>query len=159
MSQEYHNYVLSLPKKRMGAGVLIRDKEGKILMVVPTYKDNFEIPGGVVEANESPLAACKREVQEELGLNLTVGRLLCVDYYPTEYPLTESLMFVFDGGVLTEDEIALIKTNEQELKGFVFLNLNDIEGKTSNSLFKRIVQAIKAVESGEMYYLELGINS
>lgn len=141
----------------MGAGVLIRNEEGKILMVRPTYKENFEIPGGVVEADESPLAACKREVEEELGLDLRVGRLLCIDYYPAQYPLTESLMFVFDGGVLSDDEITLIKTDAKELKGFVFLELNEIEGKTSESLVKRIGQAVEAIDNEEMYYLELGV--
>jgi len=141
----------------MGAGVLIRNESGKVLMVMPTYKDNFEIPGGVVEADESPLAACKREVKEELGLDLRVGRLLCIDYYPAQYPLTESLMFIFDGGVLSDDEITLIKTDAKELKGFVFLELNEIEGKTSESLVKRIGQAVEAIDNGEMYYLELGV--
>jgi len=140
----------------MGSGAIFRNKKEMVLMVTPTYKDDFEIPGGVVEENESPLAACKREIKEELGLDVKMGRLLCVDYYPTQYPLTESLMFIFDGGVLSEDEIIGIKTQEDELLGFVFLSLADIRGKTSEALYKRIKQALWAIDKGEVCYLESG---
>ena len=34
------------PKKRMGAGVLIRDEQGRVLLVEPTYKQSWEIPSG-----------------------------------------------------------------------------------------------------------------
>lgn len=42
---------------RVAAGVLIRDAAGRILLVKPTYKDGWEIPGGYVEPDESPAAA------------------------------------------------------------------------------------------------------
>ena len=73
-------YQDSLPKKRMGAGALIFDENGRFLLVNPTYKEPWEVPGGVVEANESPAQACVREVREELGLDITLERLLLVDY-------------------------------------------------------------------------------
>ena len=38
----------SLPKKRMAAGCLFFDAHGWILLVKPTYKPTWEIPGGVV---------------------------------------------------------------------------------------------------------------
>ncbi|GAB4532071.1 MAG: hypothetical protein Tsb0014_16140 [Pleurocapsa sp.] len=53
-------YLASLPKKIMGAGCLLFNTEGKILIVKPTYKDAWNLPGGVVEANESPRNACIR---------------------------------------------------------------------------------------------------
>ena len=47
---------------RVAAGVLIRDDAGRVLLVKPTYKDGWEIPGGYVEKGESPHAAATREV-------------------------------------------------------------------------------------------------
>ena len=70
----------SLPKKRMGAGCLFFDEQGRVLLVRPTYKPVWEIPGGIVELNESPLQCCRREVQEEIGLARSIGDLLVVDY-------------------------------------------------------------------------------
>jgi hypothetical protein len=40
----------------MAAGILFRDDRGRVLLVEPSYKPNWEIPGGVVEADESPWA-------------------------------------------------------------------------------------------------------
>lgn len=40
-------------------------------------------------ASESPLAAAEREVREELGVRLVLGRLLVVDWIPARPPKTE----------------------------------------------------------------------
>ena len=54
---------------RVAAGALFFDDAGRVLLVHPTYKDTWDIPGGYVERGESPAAACRRELQEELGLD------------------------------------------------------------------------------------------
>ncbi|MCW2930382.1 MAG: ADP-ribose pyrophosphatase, partial [Actinomycetia bacterium] len=59
-------YVASLARKRMAASALFRDEAGRVLLVEPTYKPVWDLPGGAVEAEESPHAACRREVREEL---------------------------------------------------------------------------------------------
>jgi hypothetical protein len=66
-------YVASLARKRMAAGALFRDGAGRPLLVDPVYKDTWDLPGGAVEAEESPHAACRREVAEELGLDRPAG--------------------------------------------------------------------------------------
>ena len=40
-------YSATLPRKRMAAGVLFRDHDGRVLLVEPVYKDYWEIPGAV----------------------------------------------------------------------------------------------------------------
>ncbi len=60
-------------------GVLFRDAQGRVLLVEPSYKPNWEIPGGAVEADESPWATATRELIEELGWDRPLGRLLVVD--------------------------------------------------------------------------------
>jgi len=57
-----------LPKKVVSAGVLFLDENGRVLIVKPTYKDHWQLPGGVIEAHESPASGALREVQEEIGL-------------------------------------------------------------------------------------------
>lgn len=148
---EYKKYIESLPKKRMGAGVIIRNKEKKILMLKPSYKETLEIPGGVVEKNESPYQACKREVKEELGINVEVEKLLCVDYNSAKEILTESLMFIFYGGEIEEDKI---KIDNNEIVAFDFLSLTEIKEKTETQLYKRIEKSILALEANQTYYLE-----
>ena len=73
-------YYKNLPKKRMGAGALILNQNDEILIVKPSYKDHWSVPGGVVEENESPRVACIRETKEEIGIDLKNIKFLCVDY-------------------------------------------------------------------------------
>ena len=54
-------------RKRVAADVLIRDRAGRVLLVDPTYKPDWDLPGGMAEANEAPGAAAARELREELG--------------------------------------------------------------------------------------------
>jgi 8-oxo-dGTP diphosphatase len=56
----------------MGAGVLFTNAAGDPLLVEPTYKDTWEIPGGLVEAGEDPRTCAMREVREELGWDPTL---------------------------------------------------------------------------------------
>ena len=58
-----------MARPRVAAGVLVYDDQGRILMVKPTYKNGWDIPGGYVEPDESPAKAAERELVEELGLH------------------------------------------------------------------------------------------
>src|SRR5438132_604987 len=89
----------------MAAGVLFRDTANRILLVEPSYKPNWEIPGGAVEADESPWDAAGRELVEELGWRRSLGRLLVVDHVKPHDSRPEGVVFVFDGGVLDESDV------------------------------------------------------
>jgi ADP-ribose pyrophosphatase YjhB (NUDIX family) len=43
-----------MARPRVAAGLLVHDDQGRVLMVKPTYKDGWDIPGGYVEPDESP---------------------------------------------------------------------------------------------------------
>lgn len=53
------------------------------------WKDWWEFPGGKIESGESPEAALKREIQEELGTGIAIDRFLdTVEYNYPEFHLT-----------------------------------------------------------------------
>ena len=108
---------MSYPIKRWWAGALFFDVDWKILLLQTTYKDDCEIPGGIIEESESPKEACEREVLEELGLEKKVWELLCLEYQREE---DDSYMFIFDGGVLSDEEIEKIQLQESEIKSANF---------------------------------------
>ncbi|MDM4720025.1 NUDIX hydrolase [Micromonospora sp. WMMA1363] len=73
-------------RKRVGADALIRNEQGHVLLVNPRYKPDWDLPGGMAEANEPPHQAAEREIREELGLELKVNKLLVVDWVPPHGP-------------------------------------------------------------------------
>ena len=66
---------IPLPGIPVSAGALIYDRDRRLLILKPTYKSGWTIPGGVMEADgESPWEACQREVREETGLEVKILR-------------------------------------------------------------------------------------
>jgi 8-oxo-dGTP diphosphatase len=136
----------------MGSGVLLRDAAGRVLLVEPAYKDDWELPGGVVEAEESPYDAAVRELKEELGLAVPPGRLLVVDWVPPRAGRTEGVMFVFDGGVLSTTAAAGIRLPVEELRSWAWCTLPETEERLSPLLARRAAAAV----NGLTMYLEDG---
>jgi 8-oxo-dGTP diphosphatase len=140
----------------MGSGVLIRHPDDRILLVEPTYKDYWELPGGVVEANESPYAAAVRELKEELDLSVTPGRLLVVDWVSPHVSRTEGVMFIYDGGVLDFVETTKIYLPAEELRSWAWSTPEQAEQRLSPLLARRAMAAFRAVGDGVTAYLEDG---
>ncbi len=149
-------YYKSLPKKRVGAGALIFNDKKELLIVKPHYKDYWSIPGGTVDANESPKQACIREVKEEIDLNLKECRFLCVDYVLGEGDRGEAFQFIFYGGVLSENEMKEIKLTDGELTEYKFVKPADAL-PYMNPKLKRISKCLEAIENNTAFYLENGI--
>ncbi len=147
----------SLPKKRMAAGVLFFDDEGKVLLVKMSYKDGWGIPGGVVEENESPRSGAIREVKEELNLTIEAESLtlVCLGYIGKEGVKTESLQFTFYGGVLSPESIRNIVLPKDELTEFRFFEKKEGLTLLSNALLSdRVSKAFEAIENGMFCYID-----
>jgi 8-oxo-dGTP diphosphatase len=151
------SYTRTLPAKRMAAGALIFNAEQHLLIVKPTYRDHWLIPGGAVEADESPRAACRREVSEELGLDLPVGDLLCLEYCSALPDRTESLQFVFAGGTLREDQIRRIRLPAAELSAYAFCPPEEALALLNGRLSRRVRAALAGTTRRRLVYLEDGV--
>ena len=143
-------------RKRVGADVILRDDHGRILLVDPKYKPDWDLPGGMAEANEPPHEAVRRELKEELGLDLHVGGLLCVDWVSPHGPWDDSLMFIFDGGILTLEQIPSIQLLDGELAEFRFCAEDQVSRLLRSSLWRRAQAAIEALRTGHARYLQDG---
>ena len=140
---------------RVSAGALFVDKYDRVLLVEPTYKSYWDLPGGYVEPGESPLAACVREVREELAIEPPIGPLLVVDWAPAESE-GDKLLFVFAGGTLSTDQLAAIRLGENELRSYDFRDLAGADAILIPRLARRLVAALDAYRSGQARYLEHG---
>ncbi len=146
-----------LPKKNVAAAALIRDGQGRVLLLEAVYKPTWVMPGGVVEANEDPHLGCGREIVEELGLQKPPGRLLVVDWVPQHGVWGDQLQFVFDGGVLDPTEIAAIELQESELSAAHFVSPEEF-GSTplTPSLSRRLLVSLEALSRGTTEYTTYG---
>jgi len=140
---------------RVAAGVLFFDDHGNVLLVDPSYKQDFEVPGGYVEPGESPRAACIREVHEELGIQPPIGNLLVVDWAPADNE-GDKILFLFDGGTLTTHWRQKIAIQAEELTGWRFAATEDLPALLPPRLNRRVQAAINARTAGRPAYLEHG---
>jgi 8-oxo-dGTP diphosphatase len=140
----------------MAAGVLLRDRAGRVLLVEPAYKDYWELPGGAVEADESPYDATVREVTEELGIVVAPGRMLVVDWVPPLAGRTEGVIVVYDGGIVEPELEARIRLNGGELRSWAWSTLAEADTRLSPLLARRVRAAVRAADDRATTYLEDG---
>ena len=145
-----------LPRKRVAAGVIFRDESGRFMAVEPLYKPGLEIPGGMANDNEAPLDACVREVREELAIEPPIGDLLVVDWVPRHGVWPDGVLFVFDGGVLTPDQIEQIRLQPDELASFRFLTLEEIVPRVRPAMARRLQGCLDAINAGHPLFLQFG---
>lgn len=69
------------------------------------FEGMWEFPGGKIEPCESPEVALKREIQEELGIDITIVNFLCTTEY--DYPSFHLTMHCY---------LCEIKSGEIELR-------------------------------------------
>ena len=148
------NYYKTLPKKRMGVGALILNEKDELLIVKPSYKDHWSVPGGVVDEGESPRNACVREVKEEIGLDIENPKFLCVDWTSPTPEKGESLQFIFFGGVLQQEQINKIKLQADEIGEYQFMTLEKALPLLSEKLGRRIPKCLGAMKNKTALYLE-----
>ncbi len=156
MNRLPQGYSATLPRKRMAAGVLLRDSAGRVLLVEPAYKDHWELPGGAVEADESPYDAAVREVTEELGVVVTPGRMLLIDWVPPLADRTEGVIVVYDGGIVEPGFEGRIRLRADELRSWTWSTLPEADTRLSPLLARRVRAAVRAADDRASVYLEDG---
>src|SRR2546430_13213622 len=75
-------HLVSLGQKRftVTVGALIFDDEGRILLLEHVFRPDsgWGLPGGFINKAEQPETALRRELQEEIGLEVTGVKLMLV---------------------------------------------------------------------------------
>jgi len=146
-----------LPRKRAISQMLVRDHDARVLLCQLTYKQDWDLPGGVVEVGESPQLAVAREVEEELGLTLAAGALLLTDWLPPWSGWDDALCLVFDGGAHDAAIAGTIVKQAREIKDAAFCTLDEVEARCADFTARRIAAAMGNLDGRSPAYTESGL--
>lgn len=147
-------YYKALSKVPTSGGAIIRNSKGEFLILKATYKEDWGIPGGMTELNETPYRSVIREVKEEINIEIQAPRLFAIDF-ATNAPWSR-ILFLFDCGVISEDEVSRIKLETDEIADFKFVKYEEALQLLSSNLKKRLSSSIEALKEKGFIYLENG---
>jgi len=137
--------------KEIVVTALITDESGRVLIVKPDHKDGWIFPGGYVEVGESPSEAFGREMLAEIGVKIPApNRLLSIDYRGSS---EEYVMFIFDGGVFTQEMIQKIKLPPQLLE-YQFAAQEEAVKLLRSKSARRLLPTLEARQKTGIAYLE-----
>ena len=102
-------------------GALIVDKQGKILLARShKWFDKYTLPGGHIEVGESMADAVRREVKEEVGLDVEVMEMLLVQeaIFAPEFYKKKHFIFI-DFYCKSKDQ--QVKLDHDEIQDYIWI--------------------------------------
>ena len=131
-------------------GALIVNNEGKILLVKShKWFDKYTLPGGHIEVGESMIDAVRREVKEEVGLDVEVVEMLLIQeaVFAPEFYKKKHFVFI-DFYCKSKDQ--QVKLDQDEIQDFVWvfpgaaynLKLDSFTRKTIDSFLDRNIGSL-----------------
>lgn len=145
------------PRKRLIAHALVTDAAGRLLLCETSFKQDFELPGGIVEPGESPREAVAREMVEELGWSPTVGGILVVDWLRPYKGWEDALELVFATATLDEPDAARLRADGHEILALHWLTPGELEAVMTPFGAARARSALAALAAGVTTYTEAGV--
>lgn len=114
------------PSYTVGAACVIERGDGAILLVRLAYREGWGLPGGLIKRNEDVADCARREVAEEIGVDLTGVPLA---YAASEFFVTDDgdpvINVVFAAPIPPDAQP--VAASPAEVAGFVWLTLAEAE--------------------------------
>ena len=102
------------PRLRLGArGIVVRE-DGKIAVFNKSNKNEYKLPGGGIEGEESPEEAFKREVWEETGCEIEIIESLGTTEEYKSLNNFKQISYVFVGKVLKDTKQLHVTEKEKD---------------------------------------------
>jgi len=110
-------------------------------------RDEWELPGGKLEPGEQPVETCRREIGEELGLQVVVERIIQADLYTIQSSNDESRgVLVVSYFCTLTDRVGVVESaGEAGVAQFSQFALNEIDALKMPSFYKTAIKAAAAV--------------
>lgn len=137
------------PAFKVTAAVI--ERAGKVLIAKRKKGDRFEglweFPGGKIEAGESPEECLRRELREELGVEVETKELLCSVSFETSGLFIELMAFrtsLLAGEVQCHDHDEIHWVEPENLKDF---NLAEPDRRVAAAVFPRSDEGTRGCRS------------
>lgn len=142
-------------RKRVAADIVLTRPDGRVLVVDPAYKPGWDLPGGMIEEDESPTAGLGRELAEELGLEfgLLSPTLAVVEWRPPGVGGADLVMFVFSADV-DENQANAVRVLDPELVDLRWCSVDEARQLLAPMVGDLLDAALEARRSGCPVYLE-----
>jgi 8-oxo-dGTP pyrophosphatase MutT (NUDIX family) len=147
----------TLPTKRAIAQGVLRDGD-RVLLCELVYKQEWDLPGGVVDPGESPAQCVVREVREELGIDVRVVGLLAVNWLPPWRGWSDATVFVFE---VAADDVSVgelearVTLQPREIRALHWVGEEQWEEHVAP--YNQRLLAFLATHAGPTAYLEDGL--
>lgn len=119
-----------------GSAVIIKNKDGKILMQQRKYPHGkWGLPGGLMELGESTIETARREILEETGL--TLGKLKLLGVYSGEEYLCSAAngdeWYVVTTTYITDEFNGFVSVNDGESISFTWIDPHELPNNTAKT--------------------------
>ncbi|RSS35449.1 NUDIX domain-containing protein [Streptomyces sp. WAC08241] len=153
-------YVATLPRATAYACLYFTDTGGRPFQMRATYHSGaWQWPGGNMDPGETPWETAVRECHEETGIVFTGRPRLLGTHFTTDrgddWPANH-IGFVFDGGELTDEQIAAVVLDPGEHSEYALRTLEEWEREMDPAEFGRLAAVDRARRTGTPVYLEAG---
>lgn len=124
--EEQLQWIARLDRRFSSAAVLIENSRSELLIVKANYKSHWSLPGGIVDAGESPAEAAVREVFEEVGINISKDDLEFVALASRKSSDYMTHQFIFSI-ILDDEKLTNIKLQESEIESYQFIKKSEVD--------------------------------
>lgn len=102
----------------------IIEKNGKVLLIRPVNKEKWELPGGRLHEDETAREGIRREIKEELGLNIEPKNIMDVFVLLEEMP-PNHFTVVWESNLLNSPRE--MKLQKDEIAEAKWISKNEID--------------------------------
>jgi nucleoside triphosphatase len=131
--------VQNYPEATVGA-LIVNEKEEILLVRSYKWGTRYTVPGGHIELGERSEAAVKREIKEEVGLDVEPVKLLLVQeaIYPQDYIKHEHYIFL---DYLCRTNSSEVTLDGKEIQEYLWATPTDATQLNLESFTRNLVEA------------------